>query len=682
MTTYSEVGAACLAYNAAAERCGRDQFTPHFIAQQCGVPLEFFSAQSDAVLSSDLEALAAEVLRELEDETAAMLSGCGNGGEGPGSGPENKTFEDLIAAAGDLAEGELEGARRLINEAAELGFDNLNASELIRAIRASTKLLKPALDGAWKRAVKQVEDETARAAVQHAIEEAQARAELEQAEEAALREQRKERVAPIAEDPKLLARVVGAAHKLGVVREDVAIAATYLTITSRLLRRQVISLLRRGTAAAGKNYVFEQVLLLLPRGCIIQVSASSAKVLPYTGGEDPDALSHMVIYVPEASSLLAKDGKEHEMAGMLRTMISENRLVYQTVVVRAGGLPPAKLEIIKNGPISVLVTSARDNIEPEMLTRVAFADADETEEQSQLIIERALKRARAEDAQTADDEAEIELLRDLQQWLKDEGPYDVVVPFSAHVYAAFARTPLAVRIRRDINTLIAGVSASAVLHKAQREVDTKGRIVATLADYEIAWDAFNPGVSAFHNPQFAPGVIALVLALEGMVEKARAAFEAKKGAAHVDYRYRDDPDAFRRDEERFDGVVEATQAQLASALGLASKDTVSTRLSAAKVGGLIECVNETASRTVPRRYRVLVGSADLNATRAAPVFPRPAEVRKLMDDRAAYERAKAKVVEEAMCTSGPEGAAKAEKEFAEVEAEEAARVKEGFDVPF
>ena len=51
-------------------------------------------------------------------------------------------------------------------------------------------------------------------------------------------------------------------------------------------------------------------------------------------------------------------------------MISENRLVYQTVVVRDGGLPPMKLVIVKNGPISVLVTSARDNIEPEMLTRV------------------------------------------------------------------------------------------------------------------------------------------------------------------------------------------------------------------------------------------------------------------------------------------------------------------------
>ena len=35
------------------------------------------------------------------------------------------------------------------------------------------------------------------------------------------------------------------------------------------------------------------------------------------------------------------------------------------------------VQIVKNGPIAVLITSARDNVEDEMLTRVAFADADE-----------------------------------------------------------------------------------------------------------------------------------------------------------------------------------------------------------------------------------------------------------------------------------------------------------------
>ena len=74
------------------------------------------------------------------------------------------------------------------------------------------------------------------------------------------------------------------------------------------------------------------------------------------------------------------------------------------------------------------------------------------------------------------------------------------------------------------------MAASAVLHKAQRDTDAEGRIVATLADYEIAWDAFNPGVSVFHNPSQGAGVVALVQALEGMIEEARKAFEAKRAA--------------------------------------------------------------------------------------------------------------------------------------------------------
>ena len=90
-----------MAYNAAAGRCGRDQFTLHFIAEQCGVPLEFFSAQCGAALSSDLEALAAEVLRELEDETAAMLSGRGNGVKGQGQARE-QAFRRLDRRGGRL----------------------------------------------------------------------------------------------------------------------------------------------------------------------------------------------------------------------------------------------------------------------------------------------------------------------------------------------------------------------------------------------------------------------------------------------------------------------------------------------------------------------------------------------------------------------------------------------------
>jgi hypothetical protein len=198
-------------------------------------------------------------------------------------------------------------------------------------------------------------------------------------------------------------------------------------------------------------------------------------------------------------------------------------------------------------------------------------------------------------------------------------------------FAAFGRTPRAVRIRRDIGTLIAGVSASAVMHKAQREVDVKGRVIATFDDYGNAWDAFNPGVSTFHSPQFGPGVIALVRALETLIEEERKVFEAAR-------KIREESDDYRDAYERFDYAASATWSRLAR---ISSQETVGVRLTAAKAAGVIECLNDNAPRSVPRRYRVRVSSDELARSGAVPVFPTPAEVLRLMNDPDAYERAKA-----------------------------------------
>ena len=103
--------------------------------------------------------------------------------------------------------------------------------------------------------------------------------------------------------------------------------------------------------------------------------------------------------------------------------------------------------------------------------------------------------------------------------------------------------------------------------------------------------------------------------------------------------------------------MEATQARLARALGLASKDVISTRVAAAKSAGVIRCVNDNAHRSVPRRYRVLVSSSVLVANGVVPVFPAPDEVRRMMDDPAAYERAKAAYLAEEWREGGAEAAA-------------------------
>ena len=48
-----------------------------------------------------------------------------------------------------------------------------------------------------------------------------------------------------------------------------------------------------------------------------------------------------------------------------------------------------------------------------------------------------------------------------------------------------------VRFRRDVGSLFSFIKASALLHQAQRQVDAHGRVVATVADYELAYPIFS-----------------------------------------------------------------------------------------------------------------------------------------------------------------------------------------------
>ena len=128
------------------------------------------------------------------------------------------------------------------------------------------------------------------------------------------------------------------AHKLGVVSESAGVRALYLTCASRLIADEAVRLLRLGAPASGKNLVVEKVLELIPEEAVVQISGSSPKALAYFGGADPDALKHKIVYIPEAQIMAAKHDVESEFAIMLRTLISEGRVVYQTVVVQEAAL--------------------------------------------------------------------------------------------------------------------------------------------------------------------------------------------------------------------------------------------------------------------------------------------------------------------------------------------------------
>jgi hypothetical protein len=118
------------------------------------------------------------------------------------------------------------------------------------------------------------------------------------------------------------------------------------------------------------------------------------------------------------------------------------------------------------------------------------------------------------------DEPDLTAWLDFQRSLELEAPYEVNVPFGAALYAAYEKrlqvnpNALQLRMRRDMSGLISAVKTSAVLHKAQREKDSEGRIVATIDDYRHADEAFDEGVSSLYGVKTRREVVAVVKAVE------------------------------------------------------------------------------------------------------------------------------------------------------------------------
>ncbi len=441
------------------------------------------------------------------------------------------------------------------------------------------------------------------------------------------------KIKKLATDPRIIERLVEFVGARGVVGENPARIAIFLTVTSRLHKRKAISLLRRGAASSGKNYLVEAIIQMVSPESLIVTSGGSPKSLPYRGGkDDTNALKHKVIYIPEAAAIASKHGVENDNTLMLRTLISEGRLVYQTVITR-NEQEPVTVEIIKNGPIALILTSARDNIEDELLTRLMLADSDESATQTAGVLASTFKRA-AGGGRSRKCDTTLEDWQNYQRWLEVSGaPYEVAIPFAESILAAYEVIPRPLRARRDAESILTAVAASAIAHKAQRETDSDGRIIAELSDYTAAYLAFSGGLSAVYAPQASVTVLALVRALEEMLAEAQKAVAAALSEWKKTHSSKEPVPL----DLQIPDTVEATYKQIEKKLGITSGDVVGPRLQAARAAKLIEITNAEAPRSVPRRYKILISSKDAQANADSVVMPSPSDVETMLNDKSRRE---------------------------------------------
>ena len=176
----------------------------------------------------------------------------------------------------------------------------------------------------------------------------------------------------------------------------------YLAVTSRLLDRPV-SIAVKGPSSGGKSFVVESTLKLFPPDAFYALSAMSDRALAYSS--EPLRHRHLVIY--EAAGMASEFATY-----LIRTLLSEGRLRYETVEKTKDGLTPRVIE--REGPTGLIVTTTSLRLHPENETRMLSLTITDTQHQTAAVF-RALAR------EEGGPEVDLSAWRALQTWLA-KGP--------------------------------------------------------------------------------------------------------------------------------------------------------------------------------------------------------------------------------------------------------------------
>lgn len=271
----------------------------------------------------------------------------------------------------------------------------------------------------------------------------------------------------------------GTLRECGLVGELPAAQVLYLAVNSRVSRRP-LSVIVKGASAGGKSFVVDRTLRFFPSDAFFTLTSMSEKALIYS--QEP--LKHRFVVLFEEAGMSGE-----QASYLIRTLLSEGELRYWTVQRINEHLETVAIH--REGPTGLIVTTTRVAIHPENETRALPITIDDSPQQTREVL-RAIARGQ---------ERPVDLARwhALQTWLA-LSPGEVRIPYAR----ALAETipSVATRMRRDFAKVLTLIESHAFLHQATRERDGRGRIVATLEDYER--------VRALVAPLFAEAVEATV----------------------------------------------------------------------------------------------------------------------------------------------------------------------------
>ena len=288
-----------------------------------------------------------------------------------------------------------------------------------------------------------------------------------------------EAAAPVLSAPDPLKLINRAVKTLGYGGDPAPVTICYLAITSRLLAMRPgampVHLLILGQASCGKSFSLQTAIRLLPETAHHTIPAGSPRVLIY---DDAD-LCHRAVIFGEADSLPA--GEDNPAASAIRNLLQDHYLHYDVTVRDPESGQHTVKKVRKPGP-TVLITTSTRRLGSQLDTRLFSLEPNDSPGHIRTALE-----AQANNELLGVGDPDPALIA-FQEYLQALAPWEVTLPFVKELAAGIGKQDSAPRILRDFARLISLIKSVAVLRHPHRKLDSKGRIIAEIEDYQIIYD--------------------------------------------------------------------------------------------------------------------------------------------------------------------------------------------------
>lgn len=229
----------------------------------------------------------------------------------------------------------------------------------------------------------------------------------------------------------------------------------------------------RGPSSSGKSYAIKTVSGLFPPEVVLQASSLTPQSLYYAR---PGTLRHRWVVAGERSR--RQDDDTADATRAMREMLADGELSKYVTMKNEAGVLESRL-IRQKGPIAFVESTTLTEVFEEDQNRCLLLRTDERQEQTRRVLEAAAATFAGQAG--GDVGRAVQVHHAVVRMLPRVG---VVIPFARGVAEGFPHAR--VEARRELPHLLVLAQAVALLHFLQRKRDADGRVVATLADYELA----------------------------------------------------------------------------------------------------------------------------------------------------------------------------------------------------